>query len=64
MRDSKIKYWYVSLIIAILVMFAGFYVIFSPEILLVTLGTILIIYAIMDIIQDIAFIANMSKLIK
>lgn len=64
LKDSGIKYWYISLTIAILVLISGLYVIFSPELLLVTLGAVLIIYSIMDIIQDIIFIINSNKIFK
>ncbi|MBO4816649.1 MAG: DUF308 domain-containing protein [Clostridia bacterium] len=64
LKDSGIKYWYISLIIAILVFISGLYVVFSPELILVTLGTILIIYSITDIIQSIIFIINTNKIFK
>lgn len=64
LKDSGIKYWYISLVISLLILICGLYVVFSPELILVTLGTILIIYSIMDIIQSIIFILNTNKIFK
>ena len=60
-KEAGAKFWYVSLLIAILVLIVGLYVVFSPSLILITLGTILITYSIMDIIEDIIFIINMKK---
>ena len=62
LKDSGIKYWYLSLIIAIIVLICGLYIVFSPELILVTLGIILIAYSVMDIIQSIIFIINTGKI--
>ena len=64
LKDSGIKYWYISTIIAILVLICGLYIVFSPELILVTLGTLIIVYSIMDIIQSIIFIINTNKIFK
>ena len=62
LKEEKVKYWYVSLIIALLVISAGLYIIFAPELILITLGYLLISYSIMDIIQSIIFIVNTKKI--
>ena len=62
LKEEKIKYWYVSLIIALLVLTVGLYIIFAPELILMTLGSLLIAYSIMDIIQSIIFIINTRKI--
>ena len=62
LKEEKISYWYVSLIIALLVLAAGLYIIFAPELILITLGSLLIAYSIMDIIQSIIFIINTKKI--
>ena len=64
LKDSGMKYWYISLIVAILVLMIGLYIVFSPELILVTLGILLIIYSAIDIIQSIIFIINVSKIFK
>ena len=62
LKEEKIKYWYVSLIIALLVLSAGLYIIFAPELILVTLGSLLIAYSIMDIVQSIILMVNVKKI--
>ena len=64
LKDAGISYWYVSLVIAALLLMCGLYIVFSPAILLVTLGTLLIVYSIMDIVQSIIYIINTGKLFK
>ena len=64
LKDSGIGYWYISLTIAIIVFIAGLYVVFSPTLLLITLGAILIVYSVMDILQSIIFIINTNKIFK
>ena len=61
LKDQKIKYWYLPLTIAVLILIAGFYIVFSPNLIPMTLGAILIVYSVMDIIQDIIFMINMRK---
>ena len=63
-KKAGVKYWYVSVLISLLVLIAGLYIVFSPELILVTLGTILIIYSVMDIIEDIIFMINMKQFLK
>ena len=61
LKDQKVKYWYITLALSILILVAGLYIVFSPSIILVTLGGILIAYSIMDIIENIIFMINMKK---
>ena len=52
----------ITLIIAILMLLCGIYIIFMPDIIIATLGAILLIYAIMDIIEGIVFIIKANKI--
>lgn len=63
-KDAGVNYWFVSLLISILILVAGIYIIFVPGTILVTLGFILIIYSIMDIIGNIIYMVNMNKFFK
>ncbi len=56
--------WIPMLIIAILMMICGIYIIFTPDIIIATLGLIILVYSIMDIIEGFAFIINVNKLEK
>ena len=62
LKECKIKYWYVCLIIALLVLAAGCYIIFNPEFIAATVGALIIAYSVMDIIQSIIFIVNNKKI--
>lgn len=57
------KIWVLVLVLAILMIIGGFYVTFYPGALIVTLGVILLIYAIMDLIESFIFMKNMKDLI-
>lgn len=63
-KDAGVSYWFLSLLISILILIAGIYVIFAPGTILITLGAILVVYSIMDIIENIIFVANMNKFLK
>lgn len=63
-KDAGVNYWFLSLLISILILIAGIYIIFVPGTILVTLGFILIIYSVMDIIENIIYMINMNKLFK
>ena len=52
------------LIVAVLMMICGIYIMFTPDIIIATLGLIILAYSIMDIIEGIAFIVNVNKLKK
>lgn len=62
MKALESKSWILTLIIAILMMLCGIYIIFVPDIIIATLGAILFLYSIMDIIEGMAFIINMKKI--
>lgn len=62
MKDSGVKYWFLSLIISILMLTVGIYIIFVPGTLLATLGIILVVYSIMEIVENIIFMINMKKM--
>lgn len=62
LKNFEIKSWFSTLIIAILMLLCGIYIIFMPDIIIATLGAILLIYAIMDIIEGIVFIIKANKI--
>lgn len=63
-RSTDNKAWIYSLIIAILIFICGLYTIVNSGAVVVTIGTVMIIYAIMDIIEDIIIMTNIKKLEK
>lgn len=58
--DSKA--WIYSLIIALAMFICGLYIIFTANAIIVTIGTIILIYSILDIIESILFLNNVSEL--
>ncbi len=57
------KVWIYSLAIAMLIFLCGLYVVINSGAIVATIGTIMIIYAIMDIIEDIIIMKNLKELI-
>lgn len=58
--DSKV--WLYSLIIALAMFICGLYIIFTANVIIITIGTIILIYSILDIIESVLFLNNVSKL--
>ena len=58
LKAFESKSWIVTLMIAILMMMCGIYIIFVPDIIIATLGAILFLYSIMDIVEGISFVLN------
>ena len=64
LKAFEAKSWIAMLIVAVLMMICGIYIMFTPDIIIATLGLIILAYSIMDIIEGIAFIVNVNKLKK
>ena len=62
LKAYKVSTWWIMIVIAVLMMLCGIYIIFVPDIIIASLGGILFIYSIMDIIESIAFISNIKKI--
>lgn len=58
--DSNI--WIYSLVIAILMGICGIFVICNSGAVIVTLGVVVVIYSVLDIIESIMFLRNVNKL--
>ena len=58
--DSNI--WIYSLVIAILMGICGIFVICNSGAVIVTLGVVVVIYSVLDIIESIMFLKNVNKL--
>lgn len=63
-RQVKSPYWAVSLLFSILMMLAGLIILINQNILLTTMGIIIIIYAILDIIDRIIFMKKINDYMK
>lgn len=54
--------WIGSLIIAIAMLICGIYAVLIPNAIIITVGMIVLIYSILDIIESIIFLSNLRKL--
>ena len=60
--DSDSKIWVSALFIALVILLCGIYIIVSPGAIMMTIGIIMVIYAVMDIIEGIIFIKNIKNI--
>lgn len=63
LKDVNTKLWAVVLTLAVLMVIGGLYVTFYPGALILTLGVIVLIYAIMDLIESFIFMKNMKDVV-
>ncbi len=62
LKNVNDKLWALVLTLAVLMIVGGLYVTFYPGALIVTLGVIIVIYAIMDLIESFIFMKNMKDI--
>lgn len=54
--------WKYSLILSIIMLICGLYVLFTTDIIVVAIGVVILVYAIIDIIESIIFLANIKDI--
>ena len=59
--DSDSRIWIPGLIIAIAMLICGLYIITSQGAIMMTIGIIMVAYAVMDIIEEVIFMKNIKK---
>jgi uncharacterized membrane protein HdeD (DUF308 family) len=62
LKEVDIKMWPFLLIMSIVMIIAGVYVVLNSGTLIISIGAIVVIYAIMDLIESITFYVNLSKM--
>ena len=62
LKTLKSNIWLYTLIIAIAMFICGLYIVLNEGTIIVTIGILMIVYAVMDIIENIIFIQNIDKL--
>lgn len=62
LRTIKSNIWIYSMILAAIMFVCGLYIILNTGVIISTIGIIMIIYAVLDIIENIIFINNVKKL--
>lgn len=60
-RIIKSNVWIYSFIIAITMFICGMYTIFNSNTIIVTIGILILVYSILDIIENIIFLINVKK---
>ena len=63
-KQVKSPYWTVSLLLTILMIFAGIVILINQQIVLTAVGVIIIIYGIFDIIDRIIFMKKIDDYMK
>lgn len=63
-KEVKSPYWTISLMIAILMMFAGIIILINHNILLTTMGIIIVVYGVLDIIDRLIFMRKIDDYVK
>lgn len=64
LKAFEVNSWITTLILAILMMMCGIYILFVPDIIIATLGALVFIYAVIDIIEGIVFVSKAKKIEK
>ena len=62
LKEANLKEWILSLVLSILMIICGVYMIFTPGTVVAVIGSVIIIYAVINLIQSIMFMKN-SKVI-
>ena len=60
--DSDNRIWVPVLFIALAMLLCGIYIIASPGAVMMTIGIIMVVYAVMDIIEEIIFMKNVKDI--
>ena len=59
-KDTKSPYWLTSLVLSIFMMFAGLLILVNQNIVLTTMGILIIVYGIFDIVDRIIFMKKIK----
>lgn len=57
------RVWICSLILAIIMFMCGLYTVINPGTIIATIGVIMIIYSVIDILENIIFMKNVDKIL-
>lgn len=63
-KEFKSPFWIVAILFSILMMFAGIVILINKNIILTTLGVMIVIYGVLDVIDRIIFMRKISDYIK
>ena len=63
LRNANINIWSVSLVLSILMLIGGLYVLLQNGALVLTMGIIILVYSILDLIENIIYLKNINELL-
>lgn len=63
LRRLNLAVWTYSLILSVIMLCCGLFVLLNPEVIILTLGIIMIIYSIIDIVEDIILMKNLQDIL-
>lgn len=63
LRSTKSKVWIYSLVIALIMLACGIYTICNVGAIVMTIGIVVLIYSVLDIIEGIIFLNNLKKIV-
>ena len=63
LHTAQISMWNVSLILSIIMIIGGIYMLFQNGALVLTIGIIMLVYSIIDLIESAIFVKNVDKLL-
>lgn len=63
-KEVKSPYWTAALLFSILMMFAGIIILISKDIIITTMGIIIVVYAVLDIVDRIIFMRKINDYVK
>lgn len=63
MKEVGVQLWIYSLLLSIVMFICGLYVILNSGTIMVTIGIVMIIYSVIDIVQDVICLKNIKELL-
>lgn len=63
LRSIKVKIWIYSLILAIVMLICGLFVIMNSGTIITTIGIMMVVYSIIDIVENVIFMRNVKDIL-
>ncbi len=63
LRSLKVKIWIYSLILAIVMLMCGLFVIMNSGTIITTIGIMMVVYAVIDIVENVIFMRNVKDIL-
>ena len=64
LRTAQLNMWSVSLVLSIIMVIGGIYMLFQNGALVLTVGIIMLVYSVIDLIESAIFIKNVNELLQ